>query len=142
MIRTLRWNGNDFVHTGPGGEEVFEQEGCITLADDYPGIFLTSMAWPLDVWEELAEHILSERERRREEEEEKQPERWYVYRSAAGGWAAELALSQDCNDGNMGVAGGQMTHAWLWAKGEKEAITKARELAVSVNVLTQEYLRP
>lgn len=140
MIRTLRWNGNDFVHTDPGGEEVCEQEGCITLADDYPGIFLTSMTWPLDVWEELAEHILSERDRR-EAEAAKQPKRWYVSRGE-NGWEATPSYLQDVNHGEMRVEWGQLSEVWLWAKDEKEAINKARELAVSVNVLTQEYLRP
>ena len=75
MKRLMNWNGNDWVHTDTSGEDVCDGEDCISLVDDYPGLSLNQFTWKREVWEKLAEHILSEKKRR---EEEANPKRWYV----------------------------------------------------------------
>jgi hypothetical protein len=75
MKRLMKWNGNDWFHIDTSGEDVCDGEDCISLVDDYPGLSLNQFTWKREVWEKLAEHILSEKKRR---EEEARPKRWYV----------------------------------------------------------------
>lgn len=135
--RYLRWDDPNFVHTDVIGEPC--EVDCITLVDDYGSLSATSMTWPREVWESLAEHILWERDRRREEAE-KQPKLWFVYKTDGGGWHASLASDQSGPPFARFLDDSSLDRMWIHAESDRDACAKAFEADQSYNVWAREYL--